>query len=358
MVRRLSVRIALFVAAVFNLTTVAVNADDLFWTDNDDSRIYRSALDGSNRQIVMSLGTGVDPRGLAIDSNAGLMYWAENGTNRIRRANLDGSNPQTIVNTNVAFPADVELDLTAGKIYWADRDLDWIRRANLDGTGVETVLNLPAAGNTTAPYFLELEPAGGKIYWTDFESGIIHRANMTDGSGIENFVTGLVRTRDVVVDSADGKIYWNDRDTSRVHRENLGGGSRETLFGPGGLVQPHGLVLHDATNMLYWADGDARLIGSGPQNGGVPFTTVSSGGAPFHPWDIDIAVTPIPEPSTIAIATIGLVAAAIARLGRNCRNRALGIFARVRSRLSRKVSRAFFGAPTKRNSLSQLRYWV
>lgn len=287
------------------LAPSAARADDLFWTDNDDSRIYRSALDGSNRQTVLSLGAGVDPRGIAIDSLSGHLYWAENGTNRIRRANLDGTGAVTIVAANLAFPADVELDLAAGKIYWADRDLDWIRRANLDGTGVETVLNLPAAGNTTAPYFLELDPAGGKIYWSDFDSGVIHRANLADGSGIENVVTGLDRVRDIVLDAAAGKLYWNDRDTHLVQRQNVGGGGRETLYGPAGLVEPHGLVLHDATNALFWADGEGRSIGSGGKNGGGPYATIANGAAPFHPWDIDIALTPIPEPQSIVLAGLG-----------------------------------------------------
>lgn len=302
------------IAAGAALSPSPVMADELYWTDNDDSRIYRSNLDGSDRQTVLSLGAGVDPRGIAIDSAGGWMYWAENGTNLIRRAHLDGSNAQTIVSTNLAFPADVELDLAAGKIYWADRDLDWIRRANLDGSGVETVVSLPAAGNTTAPYFLELDPAGGKIYWSDFDSGTIHRANLADGSSPENIVSGLARVRDIVLDAADGKIYWNDRDTSRVQRENLGGGSRETLFGPAGLVQPHGLVLHRATDTLYWADGDGRLVGAGPKNGGVAFTTIASGGAPFHPWDIDIAVTPIPEPSTLWLAALAVAPLAARRM--------------------------------------------
>jgi hypothetical protein len=294
---------ALIIASFFG--SGLASADELFWTDNDDSRIYRSALDGTNRQAVLSLGAGVDPRGIAIDSGAGHMYWAENGTNRIRRANLDGSDVQTIVGANLGFPADVELDLAAGKIYWADRDLDWIRRANLDGTGVETVVNLPAAGNTAAPYFLELDPVGGKMYWSDFDSGIIHRANLADGSAVENIATGLDRVRDVVLDSAAGKLYWNDRDTHVVQRENLGGGTRETLYGPVGLNEPHGLVLHAAIDTLYWADGEGRWIGSGPKNGGVAFTTITNGPAPFHPWDIDIALTPIPEPQSIALAALG-----------------------------------------------------
>jgi hypothetical protein len=302
--RRLASLVLLAIGIGFAGPSNAV-ADDLYWTDNDDSRIYRSALDGSSREVVLALGAGVDPRGIAIDSAAGLMYWAENGMDRIRRANLDGSNATTIVGTNITFPGDVELDLAAGKIYWSDRDRDWIRRANLDGTGVETVLNLPAGGNTTAPYFLELDPAGGKIYWSDFDNGVIHRANLADGSGVENVVTGLDRVRDIVLDAAGGKLYWTDRDTRTVQRENIGGGSRETLYGPAGLVEPHGLVLHDATNTLYFADGEARLIGSGGKNGGGPFTTISSGIAPFHPWDIDIALTPIPEPHSLAIVGVG-----------------------------------------------------
>lgn len=311
-----------FVARLFLAVCLAApgaaRADDLYWTDNDDSRIYRAALDGTNRQVVLSLGAGVDPRGIAVDGVSGHMYWAENGTNRIRRANLDGSNAITIVAANLAFPADVELDLAAGKIYWADRDLDWIRRANLDGTGVETIVNLPAAGNTTAPYFLELDPAGGKLYWSDFDSGIIHRANLADGSTIENIVTGLDRVRDVVLDAPAGKLYWNDRDTHLVQRQNVGGGGRETLYGPAGLVEPHGLVLHDATSALFWADGEGRFVGSGSKNGGVAFTSIASGPAPFHPWDIDIALAPIPEPRSIALASLGGVL--LWRFGRRCRS--------------------------------------
>ncbi|HEY3395990.1 MAG TPA: PEP-CTERM sorting domain-containing protein, partial [Lacipirellulaceae bacterium] len=232
--------------------------------------------------VILPLPAGAEPRGIALDEDAGFLYWAENGTNRIRRAGLNGAGPQDIITTGLVFPADIEIDAAAGKLYWADRDVDVIRRANLDGSSPETIVSVPAFGNNAAPYFLELDPARNKLYWSDFDSGIIHRANL-DGSAAETFVSGLDRVRDIEI--LDDMIYWTDRDARLVQRQNLDGTMRETLYGPAGLVLPHGLALDASSGFLYVADADGGQVYRGDLSGATALEAIGPASLQ-NPWDV------------------------------------------------------------------------
>ena len=112
----------------------------MYWTERGAQRIRRADLDGTN---IQDLVTGLDdPTGIALDLRGGKMYWGdvpEFGVGRIMRSALDGSNVE------VLFAADgflvgfgIALDLDARKIYVSDVD---IVRSNLDGTGQEVVVN-------------------------------------------------------------------------------------------------------------------------------------------------------------------------------------------------------------------------
>ncbi|HJQ80869.1 MAG TPA: hypothetical protein VJ828_12975 [Lacipirellulaceae bacterium] len=257
-------------------------AAHVYWSDSDASTLWRANEDGSAASVILPLAAGAEPRGIAIDEDAGFLYWAENGTNRIRRAGLDGAGPQDIITTGLVFPADIEIDAAAGKLYWADRDLDVIRRSNLDGSGAETIVSVPAPGNNAAPYFLELDPARNKLYWSDFDSGIIHRANL-DGSLAETFVSGLDRVRDIEI--LDDMIYWTDRDTRLVQRQNLDGTLRETLYGPSGLALPHGLALDPTSGFLFVADADGGQVYRGDLAGATALEAIGPVTLQ-NPWDV------------------------------------------------------------------------
>jgi sugar lactone lactonase YvrE len=259
-------------------------AAHIYWSDSDAATLWRANEDGSAASVILPLSVGAEPRGIAIDEDAGFLYWAENGTNRIRRSGLDGAGPQDIVTSGLAFPADIEIDVAAGKLYWADRDLDVIRRANLDGSGAETIVSVPAPGNNAAPYFLELDPGRNKLYWSDFDSGVVHRANL-DGSSAETFVSGLDRVRDIEI--LDEMIYWTDRDTRLVQRQNLDGTLRETLYGPSGLVLPHGLAVDPTSGLLYVADADGRQVYQGTLDGTRSLEAVGPTSLQ-NPWDVEI----------------------------------------------------------------------
>ena len=88
---------------------------------------------------------------------ATMMYWTDYRTDTIYRSNLDGSNVEPLV-TGEEYPRGIALDVSGGKIYWTG----WgVYRSNLDGSNVEPL------GTGTDAEGIALDVAGGKIYWTD-----------------------------------------------------------------------------------------------------------------------------------------------------------------------------------------------
>ena len=278
-----------------------VLANQMYWTDKDDFRIRRGDMDGSSPPVVLlstADGLGI-PQGIGLDVAGGKMYWADSQHDHIRRANLDGTGRQTLIDTGMTFPADLELDLTAGKIYWTDMLQGEIRRADLSGDNVQvlyTGLNLP--------YYFELDTAGGKIYWAENDNEVIHVSAM-DGSGhITDLNVGIDRIRDVGLDVAAGKIYWGERTSHTVLRCNLSGTGRETLFDSSdGLDRPHGMALDIDAGMAYWTDTRTYAIHRGNMDGSESVESLYTG--LVSPWDIELDVTPIPEPSTLVLAVVG-----------------------------------------------------
>ena len=283
-------RIFTFSVVVFCMETTLL-AEMVYWTDKDQSQVWRANRDGSDAEKLLDASDGVsDPRGIALDATNGKMYWAENGGNRIRRANLDGSEIETIVSSELSFPADIELDLDAGKIYWADRNLDWIRRADLDGTNVETVVSVPAGGNDDAPYYLALDLQSDQVYWTDFDSRTIHRASLTDGTP-ETFLTvdSPARLRDLVVDSVGETIYWADRSSApKIQLAKLDGSDVVTLFDSSdGLGRPHGLAFDSSNEQIYWTDTDTGDVVRGSVAGMQRPQIIRNGASNIDgPWSV------------------------------------------------------------------------
>ena len=113
----------------------------IYWTHimSTHSRICRSSLDGSwTVQLLYQQGFFYD---IELDPEGGYMYWADQHPNyrAIRRANLDGTDPVSIVSG--IEPSGIALDLKDGKVYWSTRGTPSIQRANLDGTKVETLVS-------------------------------------------------------------------------------------------------------------------------------------------------------------------------------------------------------------------------
>ena len=255
-------------------------ADKMYWTDIESNRIRRANLDGSG---VEDMVTGVGSLGLAVDPGGGKMYWTVADAGKIRRANLDGSGAEDRLITRGTDnePFILALDPRAGKMYWAATEGGAIRRANRDGSGVEDLVT-----GLEGPVGLALDPGAGKMYWTTVGGRKIQRANL-DGSGVEDLITGIGGDVPIVLlalDPGAGKMYWtvNDRDKGRqkankIQRANLDGSGVEDfvtgLSGPiglaldlaeqdtGGSPPPAGdrdrealVALYNATNGANWTD--------------------------------------------------------------------------------------------------------
>ena len=64
----------------------------IYWTDwGNDAKIERAALNGQDRQAIVSNPHVVWPNGLVIDHSTEKIYWCDGRLRTISSANLDGS---------------------------------------------------------------------------------------------------------------------------------------------------------------------------------------------------------------------------------------------------------------------------
>jgi PEP-CTERM motif len=123
--------------------------EKLYWSDISHRAIYQSSLDGTMRVALLQLAPN-DPGPLAIDLVNEQLYWANlsggwtyPSDGKIYRSNLDGSAMQIVI-SDVSYYYDVDIDPVAKKIYWIDANAEddvTTHVANLDGTMVETLLS-------------------------------------------------------------------------------------------------------------------------------------------------------------------------------------------------------------------------
>ena len=257
-----AVRVTVSSDFVFYTPSTLWHISHIYFTDGALGRIYRSDLDGSNIQTLVS-GLG-SPRDITLDVAGGKMYFTDWGHDAIRRADLDGSNIQTLVN-GLGLPRGIALDVAGGKMYFTgtDRDGTAIYRSDLDGSNIQTLSRWSGPGD------IALDVAGGKMYSTGRYA--IHRADL-DGSNIENFP--LPNELDyfgqggIALDVAGGKMYWtnwyNDRDRrnkfSSIRRVDLDGSNIETLVTAPGLDRLGDIALDVAGGKMYFTDRGLSTI--------------------------------------------------------------------------------------------------
>jgi DNA-binding beta-propeller fold protein YncE len=251
----------------------------VFWTDNTSDHVASVLKNGTDLQALVIDGLS-DPRGMAVDNDAGKMYWVDQGWDVIMRADLDGSNVETLVSTGLVVPQDIALDLTAGKMYWTDSAFEGavqIKRANLDGSGVENVYGSALWGVRG----IAVDPVHGKMYWCEIEAGepAIYRANL-DGTGAVIFLNELTYPPlDLEIDVDGGKLYWTEGlpavtggTGGLVRRANLDATGVETLFSGAGssTIAPslcRSIALDLGARKVYWSSANTirrrNLDGSG-----------------------------------------------------------------------------------------------
>ena len=239
----------------------------IYWIDSYLDQIKRANLDGSDVELIVSLGNAY-PQGIDIDQEHGKIYWIDSDLDEIRRANLDGSDIELIDTLGNADPQGIDIDQEHGKIYWVDSYLDEVKRANLDGSEVESIVSL---GNAF-PQDIAVDPLHNKVYWIDTFLDQISRANL-DGSNVEVIVNaGGVS---IAIDKERGKIYWIG---SAILRANLDGSDIETIVN-NGLFNPQGIDVDESQRKIYWIDSYLNEIKRANLDGSSTETIVNLGNA-------------------------------------------------------------------------------
>ena len=157
---------------------IDVAGDGMYWSDTQDEKMYRAALDGSGMEAIVDLGAQLGRP--TLDLVEGQLYfgvYGATGTGEIRRSDLDGSNQETLL-SGLYTPVAIALDRDAEKVYWADSNTSFvsnhIARANLDGSDVEILYEgVPTSSGFTG---IGLDVAAGRLYWcdeiTEIEKGV------------------------------------------------------------------------------------------------------------------------------------------------------------------------------------------
>jgi len=299
----------------------SVWADDplLFWADSEQDSIYRSALDGSNPQVLVdeaaiprSTSAGYGQSGVVVDRN--YIYWTDVRQDSIYRSGWDGSNPQILINRATIPQASggsasylqfgVAVDRTY--IYWTDGSQESIYRSALDGSNPHVLVDVSAIPKASggdrlySPRGLAVDST--YIYWADGFQGSIYRSALDGGNphvlvdeAIIPQASGGVTTyfqQGLAVDST--YIYWADPEQDSIYRSALDGSNPHVLVDKAAIPQvagftnyfPNGVAVD--RNYIYWADSHQQSIYRSALDGSNPHVLVH---VDAIPWASDRSVT-------------------------------------------------------------------
>ena len=85
----------------------------VYWSDWASKAIFRSHLNGSNVERIVSFGVET-PEGLAIDTAARNLYWTDSGTKRVEVTSLDGRLRKALFWKNVGSPRAIVVHEQSG----------------------------------------------------------------------------------------------------------------------------------------------------------------------------------------------------------------------------------------------------
>ncbi len=212
-----------------------LDASELYWSDLATLEILRSTLLGQNVEVLVA---GVRSWGIALDPPNDLMYWntdiSDVFVSGIYRSAMDGTNPELVIPSDGRPAYAIAMDTVNRKLYWTitTGTPRLIRRANLDGSAVETVVEF---FDIPAPVALALDVADDRLYWSaiDIVNGLsqpwVGRSRL-DGSEVEVLYqpASPIEADGIALDVPRGHIYWTSRD-STIQRANLDGTDRVAM---------------------------------------------------------------------------------------------------------------------------------
>ncbi|HEY2736380.1 MAG TPA: hypothetical protein VGI70_20415, partial [Polyangiales bacterium] len=162
--------------------------------DREGDRIWRSKLDGSVPEVLVSGHDLMQPVGIALDVDKAQFYFTDRLARKIYRAgfafpNGQGDADRTDIEELFAFsgnsmPIDLDLDLDQRQVYWTDRARGTVQRASMDVPANTPTLDRPdvemIATSLPDPLGISVDSVEKQLYFTQL-NGEVWRANL-DGT--------------------------------------------------------------------------------------------------------------------------------------------------------------------------------
>ena len=219
--------------------------------------ICNSRLDGSGFDTIFKNLS--NPGAFDADPNKNILVWTDLDDKKIYKSKLDGSERNEIISNDLFSPLGIILDTVRNKIIWSDRQSGKIKCANYDGGDIVTIID----GFT--PTALQLDYKNEKIYWIQNQDGEIYRANL-DGTDKELVMDGfgMNTLSDISLDVKDSMLYcsrmtsWDRGDLLRINLETK---DIDTLSGDNIIVYTSLSIHFDPEDEeVYWADTRAQTV--------------------------------------------------------------------------------------------------
>ncbi|XP_077312028.1 low-density lipoprotein receptor-related protein 5 isoform X1 [Lithobates pipiens] len=156
--------------------SIDVYSRTLYWTCETTNSINVNRLTGEYVGVVLR-GENDKPRALALNAERGYMYFTnlQERTARIERSALDGTEREVLFTTGLIRPVALVVDNKLGKLFWVDADLKRIESSDLTGANRITLED----SNILQP--MGLTVLGDHLYWIDRQQQMIERVEKTNG---------------------------------------------------------------------------------------------------------------------------------------------------------------------------------
>lgn len=324
MIRRL-LRL-LFAAVLLATTAGSASRADQFLVSSEDGRIFsfnvtagaNNTFTASTPSTIVDLGRGAAPDGLAFGPN-GALYATDLAAGSVLRFNFNGgvaSAPETIVSRGAggpAYPFQIAFipagQPRAGNFLITDYTGNRVQEYQSNGTLVGTYAS---GGTLSAPTGLAFDPAGNLYVASSLNDRILQVG--PGGGSLSVFVPNDVQRPSqlayvnnflyVAGFGGEGLIRGIERLTISGGVVTAGAGR---FFDDG--TMPSGIGVDSSGLVLVSDHANARmLVFSGDLNTALGSFALPSGSRPMTIVRVPsgVNISPVPEPSTLALTGIGL----------------------------------------------------
>jgi sugar lactone lactonase YvrE len=227
-----------------------------------DSDIRSMPIDSEEYKFIQSdLSQAL---GVSVDYKEQSLYWSEksDGKSGIYKSSLDGSRNQKVISVGVEEVGDLMVDGPGRHLYFVDSGRKTIVACDLQGT-----ICVVVCGQLDKPRALAVYPEKRLLFWSDWGSHPHIASAGMDGSKRTHIITtDVAQPSGLAVDEATGRIFWGDVQLSRIESSHIDGSDRKVLQKE---VNPFALALF--RNLVFWCDPTEHEIISVDKNTGGQF---------------------------------------------------------------------------------------